>query len=67
METFREMRNRIFVVVVAAVMLVPVYGATVTVNGVKYTTRGNTEVSCCIADACDKGLAELEVVEQVLD
>lgn len=66
METFREMRNRIFVVVLAAVMLVPVYGATVTVNGVKYTTRGNTEVSCCIADSRDKGLAELEVVEQVL-
>lgn len=66
MEILKEMRNRIFVVVLTAVMLVPVYGATMTVNGVKYTTRGSSEVSCRIADARDKGLTEIEVVEQVI-
>ena len=60
------MKNRILIAVVAAAMAQVVFGATETLNGVRYTTRGNTEASCRVADAGDKSAVEVEVPEQVL-
>ena len=60
------MKNRILIAVVAAAMAQVVFGATETLNGVRYTTRGNTEASCRVADAGDKSVVEVEVPEQVL-
>ena len=60
------MKNRILIAVVAAAMAQVVFGATETLNVVRYTTRGNTEASCRVADAGDKSVVEVEVPEQVL-